>query len=275
MNRAFTSLLCAVALLFVACGCGEGGKIDRHALVTRNKPHLTALDTFGSLSVGNGEFAFTVDVTGLQTLPELYSKGVPLGTQSQWGWHSFPNPENYTPEDAMRDYDFGRGRMEPYSVQFNEKGHAQSAANWLRANPHRLHLGVIGFEGVKEEQLSAIDQTLDMWSGAIRSSFSVEGERVDVTTICQESNPQSGDVIAVQVKSKRAMPVAFRFPYPTGGHTDDACLWGADSLHSTTFEPFGEGGALITRTVDDTKKQILVTWKGDAQIEERGANYLA
>ena len=52
-------------------------------------------------------------------------------------------------------------------------------------------------------------------------------------------------------------------------------MWGADSINSTTFEPFGEGGALITRTLDDTKYQILVTWQGDAQIEERGANYLA
>jgi hypothetical protein len=64
------------------------------AVVTRNNPHITALDTLASLTVGNGDFAVTVDVTGLQTLPEHYSKGVPLGTQSSWGWHAFANPEN-------------------------------------------------------------------------------------------------------------------------------------------------------------------------------------
>ena len=66
----------------------------------RNNPHITAIDTLASLSVGNGEFAVTVDVTGLQTFPELYSKGVPLGTQAQWGWHSFANPDNLRPEEA-------------------------------------------------------------------------------------------------------------------------------------------------------------------------------
>ena len=74
--------------------CGSASAIDRQALVERNNPHITAIDTLASLSVGNGEFAVTVDVTGLQTFPELYSKGVPLGTQSQWGWHSFANPDS-------------------------------------------------------------------------------------------------------------------------------------------------------------------------------------
>ncbi|MDE6061491.1 MAG: hypothetical protein K2G00_01850, partial [Duncaniella sp.] len=65
---------------FVACQSATA--IDRKALVERNNPHITSIDTLASLSVGNGEFAVTVDVTGLQTFPEVYSKGVPLGTQS-------------------------------------------------------------------------------------------------------------------------------------------------------------------------------------------------
>jgi len=95
-------------------GCSAPSKIDRTALLERNNPHLTALDTLASLTVGNGGFATTVDVTGLQTFPELYSHGVPLGTQSDWGWHSFANPEQYRHEETLRDYDFGRGRTEPY-----------------------------------------------------------------------------------------------------------------------------------------------------------------
>ena len=84
------SALAALAVLAVSCG---GVKIDRFALVERNNPHITSIDTLASLSVGNGRFAFTADVTGLQTFQTLYSKGVPLGTQSQWGWHSFDNPQ--------------------------------------------------------------------------------------------------------------------------------------------------------------------------------------
>ncbi|MDE6766346.1 MAG: hypothetical protein K2J52_08575, partial [Duncaniella sp.] len=46
--------------------------IDRSALLERNSPHITAVDTLASLSVGNGAFAFTTDITGLQTFPEYY-----------------------------------------------------------------------------------------------------------------------------------------------------------------------------------------------------------
>ncbi len=100
-NNSKTSV---AAILFVATAimssCSSNSeKIDRLALVARNNPHVTAIDTMASLTVGNGRFAFTVDVTGLQTFPEIYSAGVPLGTMSDWGWHSFPNTENYKFED--------------------------------------------------------------------------------------------------------------------------------------------------------------------------------
>ena len=100
-----------------ACTSPQEEAIDRHALVTRNNPEVTAMDSLSSLSVGNGEFAYTVDATGLQTFPEVYKNGVPLGTQSQWGWHSFGNPENYKPEEALVEYDFGHGHKELYATQ--------------------------------------------------------------------------------------------------------------------------------------------------------------
>ena len=34
--------------------------------------------------VGNGNFGFTADITGLQTFQEQYSPLVPLMTQAQW-----------------------------------------------------------------------------------------------------------------------------------------------------------------------------------------------
>ena len=55
-------------------------KIDRRQVLTRNNPHVNAIDSLASLSVGNGHFAFTVDATGLQTFPETYRNGIPLGT---------------------------------------------------------------------------------------------------------------------------------------------------------------------------------------------------
>ena len=77
--------------------------IDRHALVSRHNIVLHAPDTLGSLSVGNGEFAFTVDVSGLQTFADEYENGIPLGTQAQWAWHSMPSADNYTVKDVARE----------------------------------------------------------------------------------------------------------------------------------------------------------------------------
>ena len=74
--------------------------IDRKALVERNNPVVHSVDTLASLSVGNGGFAVTTDVTGMQTFPEYYRGGVPLGTMSDWGWHSFDNPEQLRIEES-------------------------------------------------------------------------------------------------------------------------------------------------------------------------------
>ena len=75
MKQLFYSL---AALTLVACSAEKQEPIDRQALVERNNPQVTAMDSLSSLSVGNGEFAYTVDATGLQTFPEVYTNGVPF-----------------------------------------------------------------------------------------------------------------------------------------------------------------------------------------------------
>ena len=135
------------ATAFSSC-TSASAKIDRKALVERNNPHVTAIDTMASLTVGNGGFAFTVDVTGLQTFPEEYANGVPLGTMSDWGWHSFPNVDSLRFEETLREYDFGRGKTELYSVQIKDDERKKAASDYYRVNPHRLHLGAIGFDGI-------------------------------------------------------------------------------------------------------------------------------
>src|SRR5688572_11782404 len=96
-------------LLIILLSCSQKETpptvIDRHALVSRHNVVLHAADTLGSLSVGNGEFAFTVDVSGLQTFATEYENGIPLGTQTQWAWHSIPSKENYSVEDVAREYE--------------------------------------------------------------------------------------------------------------------------------------------------------------------------
>jgi hypothetical protein len=246
MYKTATCVL-ALALSFISVTRAEA-KIDRKAVVRRNDPHITEIDTLASLSVGNGGFAFTADVTGLQTFPETYSKGVPLGTQSQWGWHSFPNPEGYRLEEVLQD---------GYARQYSGDGRAARAANWLRANPHRLHLGYLGFYDMDIDKVSRIDQRLNLWRGSLESSFNYDGSPVSVRTSC---NPIADQVIAI-IHSPALVPVSLCFPYPTGQHSDDASAWDADDKHSTEIIATAQNRAIVRRTLDETVYYVKICWK--------------
>ena len=67
-------------------------KIDRQAVVSRHDVRLAAVDSASPLTVGNGEFGFTADVTGLQTLNATYASFPPLQTMSHWGASPPPRP---------------------------------------------------------------------------------------------------------------------------------------------------------------------------------------
>ena len=261
-----------LALILSASGAAKQMPVNRLALVTRNNPQITAFDTLSSLSVGNGEFAFTVDATGLQTFPEMYSKGVPLGTQSQWGWHSYANPNDYKHEETLKEYDFGHGRKELYSAEFKEEGRQKEAANWFRVNPHRLHLGIVGFEfgrNVKATDIANIKQVLNLWKGNITSSYTLNGKSVQVETAC---HPQK-DMIAAKISSALHPAVNFRFPYPSGGHCDDGCDWTKNNLHSTTVISRNDHSAILKRQVDATVYYVQIQWEGKAKLTEKQKNY--
>jgi len=243
--------------------------IDRKSLVTRNNPEVHGFDELSSLSVGNGEFAVTVDFTGLQTYPEAYSKGIPLGTQAQWGWHSFPNPEGFRYEETLVEYDFGHGHKETYSVSdASQSDRSKAAVSWFRTNPHRLHLGTVGFNfsrPVNSSDFTAMNQKLDMWNGIIRSKFSLDGKRYDVKTVC---HPEK-DMMAASVSADEPFEMVLRYPYPSGGFNDDACDWTRPELHSSTVVEQGEGYAVIERVLDDSRYYVKVQWEGKASLHEK------
>ncbi len=104
-----------------------------------------------------------------------------MGTQSEWGWDSYKNTNNYKFSETLRDYD-QYGRKISYSVQEKSTPRKNEAVNWFRQNAHLLQLGNLGFEITekdgtlaKAEDIESIDQTLNLWTGEIESSFKVEG----------------------------------------------------------------------------------------------------
>ncbi len=267
MIRTFVAAVAAAAWMH----CSAAGKIDRRALVARNNPRVEAMDTLASLSVGNGGFAFTVDATGLQSFPEAYSAGVPLGTMSDWGWHSSPNTERYSPEESWKEYDFGRGHKELYATQIKGDRRREAAVDWLRVNPHRLHLGTVGLAlGADASAVKSISQKLDMWQGRIESRFVYRGKRYDVQTACDSER----DMIAAKVASEGKIAVDLRFPYPKMGHCDDACDWTKDDRHSTEMLGGDGNSALIKRTIDATVYYVTLRWQGKAKLRRTGKNRL-
>ena len=163
--------------------------IDRRELVTRHNPILTEADESSPLSVGNGNFAFTADVTGMQTLYEEYKKVTPLCTMAQWGWHTRPAGNGryaYTLKDVeMTEYPF-EGRTVRYGVE-RKKGN-EEIYDWVRQNPHKLNLARIGLtmgrEAVEASRLSDIRQELVLYEGILNSRFCLDGAACQVTTAC-------------------------------------------------------------------------------------------
>ena len=267
-------LLTATLALGIFVSCQQAGQepIDRKALVDRNKVQVNVFDSLASLSLGNGNFAFTVDITGLQTFPERYSKGVPLGTQSQWGWHSFPNTQKYRFEETLRAYNF-RGKEELYAVQFNEKGRPQAAADYFRINPHRLHLGVVGLELrnpqgelMRPEDLSEINQELDLWNGRINSLFKAGEFSVHTQSYCHPEMDMMASSIESSMFLSGDLRLRLSFPYPSGNHSDDACDWSSPGKHSTKVLAQKPGAVLLERRLDNDSYYVLLCWKEQAEF---------
>lgn len=242
-------------------------KIDRRALVERQSPQVTQIEPLDALSVGNGRFAYTVDATGLQSFPELYSQGVPLGTQSQWGWHSFDNPEQLRFEETLEDVDLGHGHKEKYSLQRKDP-RGKAASNWYRMNPHRLHLGILGFDFLPEEKdsIQQIHQQLNMWNGIINSHFIKGKYAYDVRTAVDPDQ----DRILIHMINPAHTPLVIRFPYPTGGHCDDACDWQQEDKHKTEVADGSHQRLILKRTIDGTIYYVTLTWKGKMDYKQKG-----
>ena len=251
--------------------------IDRQAVVTRHNPLITEADPLASLSVGNGHFATTVDITGLQSYPFEYGAGVPLNAMSDWGWHSFENTNHLQPSESEKTYDFGHGHPEVYAVEFKkaEDGRHKQATEYFRVNPHRLNLGTIGLslkdtkgEALPLTALKQSKQSLLLWDGEIESSFRADGETVEVTT---GVHPQK-DALYARVKSNllkdQRAAISLRFSYPTGKHADDANDWTKPEKHQSKIIAQNDHSAIIERTLDATKYYVTLTWTGNATLQE-------
>ncbi len=237
--------------------------IDRYALVARHNPRNQRIDPYAPLSVGNGSFAFTGDVTGLQTFPDAYTGGIPLCTMAEWGWHESP----YSPskrrlelaEIEYQPYDTG-GRQVRYPTR---KDGQEEAYHWLRMNPHKFHLGRIGLrielqsgEPANPSDIAGVDQSLDLWRGMLHSRFAVEGAEVETWTCCHPER----DILAFSIRTPLIkagrIKIAISFPYPSPDIT--GADWHAPGRHTTAVMEASSDTVELLRVADDTRYFVRI-----------------
>ena len=251
--------------------------INREAVVKRHNVKVNRIDSLSSLTVGNGNFAFTVDATGMQSFPDAYANGVPLGTQSVWGWHSFPNKENLLIEESQKIYEL-EGRKISYTVQLKEPERSRKAVEYFRVNQHRLQLGNIGLEIKKSDgnlatakDIGKIDQQLDLWTGTIISYFAVDGVGVKVTTVCHQQQDIIGFKIESQLLYTNQIAIRIRFPYPNGQWKDVGNNWN-DEIKQSSVLSKSNTSALLKRSIDTTNYYAHLTYT-NGSINGVGDNY--
>jgi protein-glucosylgalactosylhydroxylysine glucosidase len=248
--------------------------IDRKALVTRHNPILQKLDPLSPLSIGNGEFAFTADITGLQTFPEEYERSMPLCTMSQWGWHATALPSGLDPKTLRLTQYNTHGRLVGYHT--SSEGQTE-LFNWLRENPHRLHLGQIGLllsqgdSPARPSDISDIEQELDLWTGTLNSRFRLAGDQITVRTAVHPDY----DLLAVEITSsltRRGQPSGpdVRIAFPYGSPEMNAADWTRERNHQSNVIAKTAQSVRLHRKLEIDEYYVEIEWDGEATFEAAG-----
>ncbi len=198
-------IICFFLTLIITCSA-MAAPIDRKSLVTRHNIRTSAINQI--LALGNGEFCFSVDGTGLQTFGG--------NTMANWAWHSFPLPEGASMADVP-----GTGTVETGKLVGLMK-HASAkpeVSNWMFQNPHRYNLGNLRFvdrTGTVPDstQITKSHRTLDLWRGVQTAEFWLNGKQVKVTTLVHPEQDMVITRIESELLAMGDLAVELDFPYP-------------------------------------------------------------
>lgn len=273
-TKIVSGLILFLSLVFSGCrlkksGSGTENPIDRFDLVNRHNVVLHEIDPMAAMSVGNGDFAFTADVTGMQSLEDYYyQNGIPLETRTTWAWHSFPDTEHLQLKDAMKASDF-HGREVYYASNQNSP-----AGDYFRKNPQPVPMGQISLTGenntrLTPEKLEDVNQKLDLWNGLVISRYKIDGHQVRVETV---SHPELS-AVAFKIKSdllkSGGLKPAFRFPYSydLSKKNKPAFDWSNKDRHRTEVILKEADRVVLLRTIDTSRYYVTICWQGTAKWE--------
>ncbi|MFU8946193.1 hypothetical protein ACLRGF_05600 [Mycetocola zhadangensis] len=252
--------------------------IDREAVVRRHNVAITKPNAEHILSVGNGDFAYSADITGMQTFTSFHDQSTAIrqgvtavntATMSSWGWHEMPNPDGFVLDDAMSDHTTRRGVVR-YPDRHDMEGAMRGQVSdenrpgaWLNSNPQRLDLGRIGFTfrdpngdlvDIEPGLLTNTEQELDLWSGTITSRFRYDGEPVTVLTVAAPDTSTVAFNVSSPLLADGRLRIALRFPYAHPGffQTSD---WDNPERHTSTLAA-SHHAATIARELDSTRYTV-------------------
>lgn len=159
-----------IVLFLFYCSC-MFAKIDRKVLVDRHNVTIYQNNAKKPMQVGNGEFAYNMDITGLQTFN-------PHNTMSHWAWHSMPLLNGLNPSDFKGETIIINGR--PVVCEIDNPDQPE-LSKWLVDNPHTVNLVRIGLSITHKNgdlatiaDISNCKQQLNLWTGIITSTFVFE-----------------------------------------------------------------------------------------------------
>ncbi|KAL4930268.1 Six-hairpin glycosidase-like protein [Aspergillus undulatus] len=246
------------------------GEIDRQHVVSQYNVVRTSLidNETTPLQVGNGDFAFGVDNSGMQTF-------LPFNTLSSWAWHNDSLPNN---GERLEDYTgvpmLTHGRNVSYDIP---DPNLPEVSQWLIGNPNRINLGRVGlrYNGVllAADQLSDPRQELDLWNGAITSTFNVDGISVRVVTQGDFESDSVAFEIESELLSSGGLAVELDFPYPPI-HTTEykyevfVGVYDFPDNHTTTIIPSRENTtAHIHHELQETNYFLNLRWPSTTPLQ--------
>ncbi|KAJ6482491.1 Six-hairpin glycosidase-like protein [Mycena sanguinolenta] len=255
-----------VASLYAWSVCASDA-IDRQALVARYNPTRNASSATTPMQVGNGNFAFGADITGLQTFQSW-------AILSTWGWKNDSLPEGETIQDVYNYTGISldnHGRLVEY--MFDGPNPMQQ---WMISNPNRANLGAVGLVfwseqgavlNVTENDLTSVKQELDLWTGILTSNFVFNGTEIQVQTSSAQTLDSIGVAVSSPLLETGRLGVFVDFPWNDGSlkFSDPFVgFWDNASLHTTTLDatPRGAIGAEIAHTL--VNSTFITSIGGDA-----------
>jgi hypothetical protein len=239
-------------------------------IAQRHNPRITKYLPNSPLTIGNGEFAFTMDPTGFQSFDDPSS--VPLCTMAQWGFHSYPS-------NRTRKQGYDLLKTNKYQSGHRRVGYMDSDLGQeelfreLRISPHRANLiriGLVTLKGslsnkpnpkhIKPQDISQNIQELDLASGIVTSSYTLAGQPVKVQGFClphQDSLRFSLESPLIQ-GTEKSLGFLLAFPYPS--HEIHGSDWTGTDRHKTQlYQGSHPSEWWIVRTIDDFRFAMRLT----------------